>query len=670
MATWMKWPVSSAKKRQQSPSRKIVLSLAGSNDYSTAPKRRQYPAEFLDQRRKRFPEVEIRFSTPSDYVGALRKELRDGETQLETYEGGTPYAWNAFWVDLPAIKRQHRTSEQNLLGAEMLATAASLMARFAYPSQAVEHAWIQLLMNTDCNVLWGSAAGEPFRCEKSWDASDRYAAIQETTGRTISQSLEALTTEGQDMVVFNPLNWRRHDPVELTLPAGRRPARIPTEADLERPGTILCEPSLAPLGLSTIALEVGVADPPKEMLLPEVILTDYYRARFDARSGALLSLKLNDSGRELLGGPANVNACEDQFERLKKRPQGESFGADFMTPRPDRKMLAQSTDYPAHIRVFEGPVAITIRISQEFCGGSHLDQRVRLYRRNPRIDFDLGLDLRVRNVLITASFPMAVDVAERTRGIPYGFETRKPRFPLVPNPDYLSDDLVFLGYPEAILPAIRWESYSVPGIGCMAILDRGLPFREVQGCTVTLGLVNAVASYHRYPNPLQDAQGLHNLSYALVPHGISWQDASIPRLAYEFNAPFEVRHDAAIHPEMTLAGTSPNVIVEALRRIGNEVEMRLYEWQGRPSHAEVSLRLPHLTAQRTNLLGESGTLLPGDSTYRFPINPQEIVTLRFRTAQAVGETEPVRSWEPLVPVHKREHLQFRITKSGHTGVLP
>ena len=160
------------KKQQQSPSPRLALSLAGSNDYSTAPKRKQYPAEFLKQWRQRYPDIAIRISVPSDYVEALREQLRTDETQVEEWEGGTPYAWNAFWVNLPSIKKKNRDSEHLLLGVEMLMTAASLRADVAYPSQSFADSWINLLMNMDRNVLWGSVAGAPLYDEQAWNAED------------------------------------------------------------------------------------------------------------------------------------------------------------------------------------------------------------------------------------------------------------------------------------------------------------------------------------------------------------------------------------------------------------------------------------------------------------------------------------------------------------------
>ena len=64
-----------------------------------------------------------------------------------------------------------------------------------------------------------------------------------------------------------------------------------------------------------------------------------------------MSLKLKPSGREMLGGPANVIVAE------KPKPQKEDYG-DFMSWRPDRTRLASSSDFAPTITVSSGPLAL------------------------------------------------------------------------------------------------------------------------------------------------------------------------------------------------------------------------------------------------------------------------------------------------------------------------
>jgi alpha-mannosidase len=649
-----------ALKKQDSASPNNTLSLAGAGDYSTAPRRKQYPTEFLAEWRRRYPSIDIRFSTPSDYVNALRREMQSGETRLEEYRGGTLYSWNAFWVDIPSIKRAHREHEQLLLSAEMLATTASLKADSTYPSQALADGWILLLMNTDRNVLWGSAAGEPFLSKQAWNVEDRYESLHAMSQDTVAKSLHALTRRGDGLVAFNSLNWRRNDPVELRVPAGKRVAGRVCESDPEFPGMLICQTDLGPLGLTSLELEAAEPDLLKEIPFPEVVENDHYIARFDPKSGVLTSLKVKPHGNELLGGPANVLVVEDATS--KKAPDS---GGDWLVPRPERKVMARSMDFLPDLRARRGPLSTIISIASDFYGGSHLEQHVRLYHQHPRIDFQVRLDLHVQDVLIVADIPLLGDVLERTRGIPYGFESRDPRHPFVPPEYHMTGEEKAIGYTESMLPAIRWSAYRQAGSGGLAILDRGLPLREVHGSLVILGLVNAVTKYEgKYPNELLGSQGRNVFSYALVPYAGSWQEAAIPKLAYEFNAPVLTQVDSAVKQELPFVTTTPNVIVEAMRRLHNQIELRLYEWQGKAGEAEVSLHLPHSAAMKTNLIGKETEKLSVAPRYKIQVRPQEIVTLRFTVDSAVAEPEPLRSWDRIVPAEKRQYLAKRITKKG------
>ncbi|MCP5113713.1 MAG: hypothetical protein GY953_23000, partial [bacterium] len=112
-----------------------------------------------------------------------------------------------------------------------------------------------------------------------------------------------------------------------------------------------------------------------------------------------------------------------------------------------------------------------------------------------------------------------------------------------------------------------------------------------------------------------------------------------------------------------------NVIVEAVRRLESDIEVRLAEWSGRPGNAEVTLNLPHRNARLTNMMGENARPLNrSQGRYRFAVRPQQIVTLRFRTDSAVPQPEAIRSWTPLVPKFKRAPLEVTEPGRGYPDI--
>jgi hypothetical protein len=85
---------------------------------------------------------------------------------------------------------------------------------------------------------------------------------------------------------------------------------------------------------------------------------------------------------------------------------------------------------------------------------------------------------------------------------------------------------------------------------------------------------------HGYPNPWLSGKSRHRLSYALVAHTAPWAQARIPQMAWEFNCPPIAAAGVKATTPRSFVQTSTNVIVEALRREGSFIELRLAECLG------------------------------------------------------------------------------------------
>jgi hypothetical protein len=162
-----------------------------------------------------------------------------------------------------------------------------------------------------------------------------------------------------------------------------------------------------------------------------------------------------------------------------------------MVARPGRKLVATSSSEKPRIEVSTGPLFTLIRATSDFYGGSKLVRDIILYKDYPRVDFETVLDWQGSDVLVTVDFPLAGQVVERTRGIPYGFATLDPRRPTPPIDYYLQADHRQYGYSEAMMPAVRWSDYRFADGSGVALLDRGLTCHEFNPDTITLGLMNA-----------------------------------------------------------------------------------------------------------------------------------------------------------------------------------
>ena len=416
------------------------------------------------------------------------------------------------------------------------------------------------------------------------------------------------------------------------------------------PGTsyILCRPTLPSVG--TVSIEPSTKPPelPVSIPLPDAIDTRFYRVRIDRGTGALTSLQLKPSGREMLGGPANVIVAE------KPKTQAGDPG-DHMLDRPERLALANSSQFRPRISVPSGPLATTVEVESGLLwrrphGQDHpllrrlsahrfrdrAERHPRPHRSGGRVPAEGGdcrnpprhsLRLLARGVVQAEPRPARLDERDRPRGALVALRVGRRR-----------------GSGAARPRPLRARG------------DREDPDHF---------LLNATDKYYGYDNPWLSGKGKHRLEYALVAHDSAWDEARIPQLAWEYSCPPVAIPNCGKTASRSFVKTSENVIVEAIRREGSEIELRLAECLGIAGYAEVDLSLPHTQAALTDLAGANRVPLRPASVYRFPVRPQQIVTMRFRTRNAVAEIQPLTDWNPLVPEAKRAALNTRIDKKGH-----
>ncbi len=622
-----------AGKEKITPSDAPILVLGGGDDYSCAPEFKEYPTQLLNQWKALDSQTRIRFATLSQYVDAVLPGIQSGQIQIPATHSGTAYDFDAFWIECPEVKTRYRSGEQALQAAEILSTIASLRGAYSYPVKDTYSAWILMCLNMDRNTLWGSAGGMVFVSDTSWDVRDRFDWVGKTTAGILEGAGRSLLPQGSAMGLFNPLNWKRTDPVILALPAGKSLKDVPCEALPN--GDVLCSPGLPGFSIGSCMLSDAAPSKPQMRDASAPIETANYIAQIDAKTGALSSLRLKSSGRELLRAPANVIVAE-RPEKEEKNP------GDFMPPRSGRVKLDSSSDHDSSVKIESGPVSISVEATSRFWGGGALVRRIRFYHDYPRIDFETELNDIPDYSVVVAEFPLAEDVVEVRRGIPYGFaHSAWAR----PNAD-------LHGRNDGIVPAVRWMDFELAGGGGVALMDRGLTGREINGNTPLIYLINAEDQYHKFDNPWTSGKGKHILSYALLPHTAPWNQARIPHLAWEYNQPPAQFAGTETRSFESFLETSDNIIVEAMRREKNHIELRFAEALGLAGTATIKLSLPHGPVYITDLIGRRKSALSGSGAYTIPVQPQQIVTLHFETAKTLPVPEPIMAWDEFVPQEK------------------
>ncbi len=631
------------RKERSTPEGAPLMMLASSGDYSLAPTVKAYPSLFLKEWSKDH-QRKIRFTTLSAYLDAILPGIASGSISIPTHEGGTAYDFDAFWIENPEVKTWYRTCEQDLRVSEMMASIASLNGKSTYPVQDMHHAWTLMFLNTDRNTLWGSAGGMVFVSAESWDVQDRFEWIAATAAKATKEAAEKVTS-GNGLSLFNPLNWKRSDPVTLRLPPGKSIEGIACEALPD--GRVLCLPEVDSVSLKKLGLQNIPADPPKPVPSDTVIETSYFLLQMNPKTGAIASLRWKKSGRPILSDGANVVIAE----RPKNKPDD---AGDHMPPIPERERLATSSDHESKIEVTRGPVAITIMSTGQFFGGGELRRTVRLFHEHPRIEFETELNDLPNYTVVFTDFPIADDIEEVRRGVPFGFSYAA----------WSKPNASLHGWAKGIVPAVRWSDYATAN-GGVTIFDRGLSGRELNERTASIYLLNAEDKYWGFENSWLTGKGRHTLEFALMPWEGDWAEARVPQAAWEYNLLSTVVQGTPVETRPYLE-TSKNIIVESMYREKDYIVVRFVEAFGTAGEAVVRLNLPHTSASTTNMVGQNRQPLPAGPEYRLSVRPQQIVTLQFQTKTSVETPTPVTAWDAFVPQQKLPALhRYDASLVGH-----
>lgn len=618
-----------------------LLALAGTGDYSLSFKSDRYPAEMLAAWHAARPDQPIRIATLSDWFDEFRQDLDAGKFQLPTVRSGSAiYGWTAFWVNAPEMKQWYRRAEHRLQAAEALATAASLNGPASYPTQEFSNSWFLMALNMDRALLWGVAVNGVWKHEKVWDTCDRFEFVDRAASAAEAAAWRQIGKPGNAVSIFNAASWRRDGLIEIPAQPG---LNVEGAQLLEDRSTLLVKATLPAVGAISLPLRAGKPASGSAVPLPPVVENGFYRARVDPDTGALVSLVLKPSGREVLAAPANVVLAQVRDPKLKHREPYHEIPL-----HGGRVTAVSSSGSKPAITCTSGPLATIVEMNGPFQGGP-LRRVIRFYKDSPRIDFIVETNDMPDGAIVTAEFPLAGDITEVRRAIPYGFAHAPWAEPKADLP----------GLNAGILPVIRWSDYTLREGGGVAFFDRGVPSRELVGSKVTLVLNNVCDRYYWDAADWTNGKGLRRFQYALYAHEAPWAQARVPHLAWEYNAPPSVASETSLTRDLSFVETSPNLILEALRRTGSEIELRMVECLGAAGPAYVKIALPHLSAALTDLVGERRSPLKarGKSRemieYAFDVRPQQILTLRLKAPSAVAPVRALTTFDSVVPAAKR-----------------
>ncbi len=568
-------------------------------------------------RKSAFPGM--RFASLDQYVSAVQAGSRGWPVVADELQHHARGCYSA----TAEVKKWSRAAEWALLSAEKAAAYAAALFGGSYPAERFRRAWEKVLFNQFHDILAGSAIEQAYVDARN-DFGFAISEAKDIGSGALQQVARNLDTEAgtgagsAPFLVFNPHSWPASVPVEVEMQrtGGGRPILRRADGkeiafqELRTAGVkvgdrirIAFQDEYPPLGCALYALDfnspgpVSKPDDPR----PEGVKVGRWtlenalvRLTFDPASGSITSYFDKKTGREYLRAPAAVP--------IALADEDDTWGHHTTSYNKELGRFGR-----AEIRSFEeGPERGRIQVRTVY-GHSAVTQDFALYRDRPEVYVRVSVDWHESYQVLKLGFPTVLAKGESTYSIPYGFIKRPMK-----------------GEEEPVQTWLDVGGADGKGAFGLALFNDSKCGVDVKDGEIRLTVLHSTAWSHHMPVKLDLSEGyrmidtgIHEFSYALVPHAGDWREAGIARRAEAFGtAPLVAltdRHKGALKSAPSFAVVStPDAAVTVLKMAERDsaLILRLVELQGRA--VEGTVRLAGL-----------------DKPIAFRLRPNEIRTYRI-----------------------------------------
>lgn len=592
---------------------KEMLSLIGFGNHGGGPNLPMIERAILYNKQPLFPNVE--FIKAHDYIAKImEKDLSDipvwkSEMYLENHRGT--------FTTQASTKAFNRRNESLMEAAEKAASIANMLG-MEYPAASFEKAWKTILLNQFHDILPGSSITPVFR-----DSDETSAVSQKIIKRTMHASLQFIAeklgvkSEGfQQVLVYNPLSWKRsgrvnlllkeYDPaaVNVTDAQGKEiPSRIVTSADgLDRTLEFYAS-DLPALGFKFFNLhqaeEKSLANADAGKFLLE---NKFLKVTINPETGNLSSIFDKVNNREVLAAGTEGNVIE-LHENLPGYWDAWNIGytgEKWSLNKADSIELLENNSFRTVIRVkksFLGKSKSNWAPTEGF-PSSFFIQDIILYRGSKKLDVELDVDWWEDHTLAKVAFPLSLDADVATYEIPYASIERSTR---------RNSEFEKARYE---VPVHRWADVSLDGYG-VSLLNESKYGMDIHNNVMRLTLLTSPI----WPDPMAD-RGRHKIAYSIYPHKGDWRQAETVKHAAEVNIPLvahAVRSGKGAMPkselaEVVFAGLArvnvDNALITTIKKaeLDSSYILRIVETHGKSADVEVSLPKEIKTAAEVTML--------------------------------------------------------------------
>ncbi|NP_001090678.1 alpha-mannosidase 2C1 [Xenopus tropicalis] len=520
------------------------------------------PTENMVGRIKRMNDTDglprVHLSTPDRYFSTVETDTSQlctwvGELFLELHNG--TYTTQA------QIKKGNRQCEQLLHNVEALsAFALAEDTTFIYPAARLQHLWRLLLLNQFHDVLPGSCIQQVVE-----DAIGYYKEISTEGLKLLKESIHALlktcvveTSADHALTVINTLPWERTEVISILGASGQQTLGLVKVPSM---GYVVLPKNLSPATPVTVILQND-----NSITMENGIL----RANIDS-AGRLTSLNLLTSNRESVA----TGCFGNQFVLFDDIPLYWDAWDVMDYHLETRKLL---TSVISKLRISQsgglrGAVAFTLQISEN----STIEQEIILDASCPYIRFNTKVKWNEAHKFLKVEFPARVRSLNATYEIQFGHIQR---------PTHRNTSWDWARYE---VWAHKWMDLSEHGFGVAVLNDCKY------GCSVLKNILSlSLLRAPKSPDATADI-GVHEFSYAFMPHWGTFQEAGVIQSAYSFCAPLLTTELTDVQTKSWSAFNvlSPAIVLETVKQAENQQDslvLRLYEAYG--SSVETWLQTP------------------------------------------------------------------------------
>ncbi|MBC7765254.1 MAG: alpha-mannosidase [Hyphomonadaceae bacterium] len=523
------------------------------------------------------------------------------------------------------LKKRNRYAENLYREAELYSVIGMQMG-LNYQQEQINEGWEKILTNQFHDSLPGSHISEVY--EDLLQEYDQIIAIGEEV-RTqalchITRGIEVDASMGQAFAVFNSLSQEVTTLAYIDVPSyeefeildcfGHQIAYQKNKKLNGEQGIVFLAEEVPAVGYKVYYLK-KTNQSPRSLANQLVATNEKMENQFFTvclnEEAEIISIFDKRANREVLKADGKGNVFK-LYEDIPSKYEAWDIVSTYL----EREL---KTEHATIEEIEVGAVycAITIRKSMF---DSVLKQRIILYDRVPRIDFETEVDWVERKKLLKVGFDINVVAKSYTSDIAYGNIER-------PNYRYHSFDKA-----KFEVSAHQWIDLSQEDYG-VSILNDCKYGHDVTEQKMSVTLLKGPTN----PDPESDIE-LHYFTYSIYPHEGNWKQGETIQRGLELNQPLQIHFIDGLHQGKAVQGSyiqidnCPNVTLEAVKKAedSDAIILRVVEQHCRTSRVRISFLWQLLNGCECDLLENSiGPVEVEDNCLSFTINPYEIKTFKI-----------------------------------------